>query len=44
MSITYTEPYKRGDIRKVVLAYSGGLDTSRVISMSSRDGLGSPLG
>ena len=31
MSITYTGPYKRGDIKKVVLAYSGGLDTSVIL-------------
>src|ERR1700743_1425834 len=31
MSVTYTGPYKRGDIKKVVLAYSGGLDTSVIL-------------
>ena len=31
MSISYTGPYKKGDIRKVVLAYSGGLDTSVIL-------------
>ncbi len=31
MSITYTGPYKKGDIKKVVLAYSGGLDTSVIL-------------
>src|ERR1700759_4041696 len=28
MSITYTGPHQKGNIKKVVLAYSGGLDTS----------------
>jgi argininosuccinate synthase len=27
----YTGPYKKGDIKKVVLAYSGGLDTSVIL-------------
>src|SRR3954451_4120083 len=31
MSTTYTGPYKKGDIKKVVLAYSGGLDTSVIL-------------
>ena len=31
MSISYTGPYKKGDIKKVVLAYSGGLDTSIIL-------------
>jgi argininosuccinate synthase len=31
MSISYTGPYKKGDIKKVVLAYSGGLDTSVIL-------------
>src|SRR5882672_1377721 len=31
MSSTYTGPYKKGDIKKVVLAYSGGLDTSVIL-------------
>ena len=31
MSITYTGPHKKGDIKKVVLAYSGGLDTSVIL-------------
>ena len=31
MSMSYTGPYKRGDIKKVVLAYSGGLDTSVIL-------------
>jgi argininosuccinate synthase len=31
MSVTYTGPYKRGEIKKVVLAYSGGLDTSVIL-------------
>src|SRR6185295_19623903 len=31
MSVTYTGPYKKGDIKKVVLAYSGGLDTSVIL-------------
>ena len=31
MSITYTGSYKKGDIKKVVLAYSGGLDTSVIL-------------
>jgi argininosuccinate synthase len=31
MSVSYTGPYKRGDIKKVVLAYSGGLDTSVIL-------------
>src|SRR5206468_4697723 len=31
MSISYTSPYKKGDIKKVVLAYSGGLDTSVIL-------------
>ena len=31
MSVTYTGPHKRGDIKKVVLAYSGGLDTSVIM-------------
>ncbi|UYN94637.1 MAG: argininosuccinate synthase [Enhydrobacter sp.] len=31
MSITYTGTYKKGDIKKVVLAYSGGLDTSVIL-------------
>jgi argininosuccinate synthase len=31
MSISYTGPYKKGDVKKVVLAYSGGLDTSVIL-------------
>ena len=31
MSISYTGPYKKGEIKKVVLAYSGGLDTSVIL-------------
>ena len=31
MSVTYTGPYRKGDIKKVVLAYSGGLDTSVIL-------------
>src|SRR5713226_647159 len=31
MSVTYTGLYKKGDIKKVVLAYSGGLDTSVIL-------------
>jgi argininosuccinate synthase len=31
MSVSYTGPYKKGDIKKVVLAYSGGLDTSVIL-------------
>src|ERR1700716_2393898 len=31
MSTTYTGPYKKGDIKKLVLAYSGGLDTSVIL-------------
>jgi argininosuccinate synthase len=31
MSVTYTGPYKKGDIKKVVLVYSGGLDTSVIL-------------
>src|SRR5687767_3294476 len=31
MSVTYTGPHKKGDIKKVVLAYSGGLDTSVIL-------------
>jgi len=31
MSSTYTGPYQKGDIKKVVLAYSGGLDTSVIL-------------
>lgn len=31
MSSTYTGPYRKGDIKKVVLAYSGGLDTSVIL-------------
>src|SRR5215510_13496961 len=31
MSLSYTGPYKKGDIKKVVLAYSGGLDTSVIL-------------
>src|SRR5690242_15526943 len=31
MSLTYTGPHKKGDIKKVVLAYSGGLDTSVIL-------------
>ena len=31
MSVSYTGPYKKGDIKKVVLAYSGGLDTSAIL-------------
>ena len=31
MSMSYTESYKKGDINKVVLAYSGGLDTSVIL-------------
>jgi argininosuccinate synthase len=30
-TVQYAGPYKRGDIRKVVLAYSGGLDTSVIL-------------
>src|SRR5213078_4586253 len=28
---SYTGPYEKGDIKKVVLAYSGGLDTSVIL-------------
>jgi argininosuccinate synthase len=31
MSISYTGPYRKGEIKKVVLAYSGGLDTSVIL-------------
>src|SRR5689334_10842549 len=31
MSVTYTGPYRKGDVKKVVLAYSGGLDTSVIL-------------
>ena len=31
VSVQYTGPHKRGDIKKVVLAYSGGLDTSVIL-------------
>src|SRR5262252_6716650 len=31
MSLSYTGPYRKGDIKKVVLAYSGGLDTSVIL-------------
>eukprot|EP01036_Dinobryon_divergens_P040608 gene40608-53708_t len=31
MSVSYTGPYKKGEIKKVVLAYSGGLDTSVIL-------------
>ena len=31
MSVSYTGAYKKGDIKKVVLAYSGGLDTSVIL-------------
>src|SRR6266853_32000 len=31
MSVSYTGPHKKGDIKKVVLAYSGGLDTSVIL-------------
>jgi argininosuccinate synthase len=31
MSVSYTGPYRKGDIKKVVLAYSGGLDTSVIL-------------
>src|SRR6201995_2823767 len=31
MSITYTGPHQKGNIKKVVLAYSGGLDTSVIL-------------
>jgi argininosuccinate synthase len=31
MSVTYTGPHKKGDIKKVELAYSGGLDTSVIL-------------
>ncbi|HJQ55808.1 MAG TPA: argininosuccinate synthase [Vineibacter sp.] len=31
MSVQYAGPHKRGDIKKVVLAYSGGLDTSVIL-------------
>jgi len=31
MTVSYTGPYKKGDIKKVVLAYSGGLDTSVIL-------------
>jgi argininosuccinate synthase len=31
VSVQYAGPYKRGDIKKVVLAYSGGLDTSVIL-------------
>ena len=31
MSMSYTGPYKKGEIKKVVLAYSGGLDTSVIL-------------
>src|SRR5690349_2869199 len=31
VTVQYTGPHKRGDIKKVVLAYSGGLDTSVIL-------------
>src|SRR5258708_2213513 len=31
MSVTYTGPYKKGEIKKVVLAYPGGLDPSVIL-------------
>src|ERR1700749_4357457 len=31
MSVSYTGAHKKGDIKKVVLAYSGGLDTSVIL-------------
>src|ERR1700734_3371275 len=31
MSVNYSGPHKKGDIKKVVLAYSGGLDTSIIL-------------
>ena len=31
MSVSYTGPHRKGDIKKVVLAYSGGLDTSVIL-------------
>src|SRR3982751_5020368 len=31
MRITYTGPYKKGDIKEVVLAYAGGLDASVIL-------------
>ncbi|HEX2891510.1 argininosuccinate synthase [Vineibacter terrae] len=31
VSVQYAGPHKRGDIKKVVLAYSGGLDTSVIL-------------
>src|ERR1700731_1701482 len=31
MSVSYTGPHKKRDIKKVVLAYSGGLDTSVIL-------------
>ena len=31
MSDSHTGPYQKGDIKKVVLAYSGGLDTSVIL-------------
>ena len=31
MSVQYSGPHKRGDIKKIVLAYSGGLDTSVIL-------------
>src|SRR4030081_1524333 len=31
MSVSYTGPHKKGDIKRVVLAYSGGLDTSVIL-------------
>ncbi len=31
VSVQYAGPWKRGDIKKVVLAYSGGLDTSVIL-------------
>ena len=36
MSMSYTESYKKGDIKKVVLAYSGGLDTSVILKWLQR--------
>ena len=37
MSVTYTGPHKKGDIKKVVLAYSGGLDTSVILKWLQDD-------
>jgi argininosuccinate synthase len=36
MSVSYTGPHRKGDIKKVVLAYSGGLDTSVILKWLQR--------